>query len=206
MECQGNVVILGGTPRSGKTTLAVQLAKNGYSKISFDYINESIEKGLPEVIIEDNHNQECCAKKLYMFFETMVGGAVTDAKIYSMSTVIDMYDFTPEYVSKLPYQDSIEAYFLGYPDFNIDAIKYNIKYYAQPTDWIAQVDEEYLNEVAERCYIINHKLVTQCKQYGYQFVNTGAGEARIIALNNLYSKIINDYKTKNSMAAESKQA
>lgn len=190
MKNKGKVVIIGGTPRSGKTTLSVRLAKNGFSRISFDHINESIEKGLPEIIIEDNHNQECCSKKLYIFFETMVNNAVNDAKIYGINTVIDMYDFTPEYVSKLPNQKDIEVYYLGYPEFSVEEIKHNIKYYAEPTDWIAQVDDEYLGEVAHRCYEVNQKLVKQCDEYGYQFVDTGAGSDRNMALENLFNKIV----------------
>jgi hypothetical protein len=191
---KGKTIILGGTPRSGKTTLAVLLAKSGFSKISFDHINESIEKGLPEVVIEDSHNQECSAKKLYRFFETMVGCAVTDDEIYGINTVIDMYDFTPEYVSKLPYQESIKVFFLSYPDFTADVIKNNIKHYAQPTDWIAQVDDDYLMEVAERCDLVNQKLVRQCKEFGYELVNTGAGEDRDRVLQSLYQRIIYDNK------------
>ena len=186
---KGKVIIIGGTPRSGKTTLSVRLAKNGFSRISFDHINESIEKGLPEVIIEDRHDQECCANKLHLFFETMVNNAISDAKTYGINTVIDMYDFTPEYVDKLANKQDLEIYFLGYPEFNVDEIKYNIKHYAQPTDWIAQVNDKYLGEVAERCFKVNQKLVEQCNEYGYQFVDTGAGEKREIVLDSLFNKI-----------------
>jgi hypothetical protein len=166
------------------------LAKNGFSKLSFDHIGESIGKGLPEVIIENEHDQECCARKLYKFFETMVGGALSDAEQYGINTVIDMYDFTPEYVSKLPSRELFDAYFLGYPDFSADEIEYNIRHFAQPTDWIAQVNEEYLKEVAQRCYQVNLKLVKQCAEYGYELINTGAGETRDIVLNTLYQRII----------------
>lgn len=189
VELKGKVVIIGGTPRSGKTTLSVMLAKSGFSRISFDTINEAIEKGLPEVVIKDNHNQECCAEKLYLFFETMVGGAVSDACRYGLNTVIDMYDYTPAYVRQLPCTENVDVYFLGYPDFGTADIKYNIKHYAQPEDWIAQVDDEYLAEVAERCDRVNQKLVRQCQKYGFRFVNTGAGDDRNRILQSLYSEI-----------------
>jgi 2-phosphoglycerate kinase len=189
MDGKGKVVILGGTPRSGKTLLSVMLAQNGYSWISLDHINEAIEKGLPEVSLDGSHDQESNAERLYRFFETLVGGVVADAEIYGVNTVIDMYDFTPRYVKKLPFQDKIEVYFLGYPDYNTEQIAYNIRHFAAPTDWIAQVDEDYLREVAERCHRVNQLLVRQCREYGYEFVNTGAGETRDKVLMELFRRI-----------------
>lgn len=187
---QGKVVILGGTPRSGKTSLAVMLARHGFSKLSFDHIGEALHEGLPEVVIDRPHDQECSAEKLYRFFETLVGCAVSDARIYGLSTVIDMYDFTPEYVSKLPGMENLQVFFLGYPGFTVEEIAHNIRHYAEPTDWIAQVDEDYALEVAERCHAVNEKLVRQCRQYGYEFVDTGAGAKRGEVLGGLFNRIM----------------
>jgi hypothetical protein len=189
MTNKGKVVILGGTPRSGKTTLALMLARRGFSKLSFDIFNEAIEKGLPEVVIEDNHDQESCARKLYPFFETIVGGAVDEARRFGLNTVIDMYDYTPEYVSRLPYLADVDVFFLAYPDFDVAEIRTNIRQYAQPEDWIAQVDEEYLTVVAERCDRVNQKLVRQCAEYGFRLVNTGAGGDRDRVLDQLCREI-----------------
>jgi 2-phosphoglycerate kinase len=187
---QGKVVILGGTPRAGKTTLAVNLTRNGFSKISFDSLSEAIRKGFDEVFIEDWTCQEICAEKKYKFFESIIESLVNDAKIYGLNTVIDMYDFLPEYINKLPFQKDIEVYFLAYPDISIGEIKHNIKFYAESTDWIAQVDEEYLDVVAKRCYFINQKLVKQCKEYGYDLINTGVGDERTKTLDKLLNRII----------------
>lgn len=181
---------MGGTPRSGKTTLAVMLAKHGFTKLSFDHIGEAVHDGFPEVVIEQPHDQECSAQKMYRFFETMVRCAVSDAHIYKLSTVIDMYDFTPEYVDRLPDKESLQVFFLGYPGFTVDEIAFNIRHYAEPTDWIAQVDEAYAMEVAARCHAVNDRLVRQCEQYGYEFINTGAGERRREVLNSLFDRIL----------------
>jgi 2-phosphoglycerate kinase len=191
---QGKVVILGGAPRAGKTTLAIQLARHGFNKISFDQLSDALQKGFPEIVIEDQYDQEVCAKKKYAFFESVVESSINDAKIYGLNTVIDMYDFTPEYVSKLPCQKDIEAYFLAFPGLSVDEIRHNIKFYAEPADWIAEVDDDYLTVVAQRCFQVNEKLVRQCEQYGYELVNTGAGDERTKVLNRLFGKIISDKK------------
>ena len=187
---QGRVVIIGGTPRAGKTTLSVRLAHHGFSMLSFDHISEALQQGFPEIQVEDWTDQEVCAKRLYPFFEAMVKYAVGDARLYGVNTVIDMYDYTPEYVSKLPFQDAIEVYYLAYPDFTVPEIRHNIRFYAAPTDWIAQVDEDYLDVVAKRCSMVNEKLVRQCGQYGYRLINTGACSQRTAILDDLFHQII----------------
>ena len=187
---QGKVIIIGGTPRAGKTTLATRLAKNGYSKISFDLVSDALRKGFPD-LINNWTSQEECAQKKYLFFEGLVEGAVNDAKIYGLNTVFDMFDFTPEYVRKLPFQKDIKVFYLSYPGLTADEIRHNIRFYAEPTDWIAQVDEDYLTEVAQRCYLFNKKLLKQCKEYGYELVDTKAGTERTRTLDELFIKIEN---------------
>ena len=186
---QGKVVILGGAPRAGKTTLAIQLARHRFNKISFDYLSDALQKGFPEIIIKDWTDQETCAKKIFSFFESIVESAINDAKIYGLNTVIDMYDFTPEYVSKLPFQKDIEVYFLAYPGLSVVDIRHNIKFFAEPTDWVAQVDDDYLTVVAQRCFQVNEKLVRQCEKFGYELVDTGSGSKRGEVLGALQSKI-----------------
>jgi len=187
---KGKVIIIGGTPRAGKTTLANRLAKNGFSKISFDLVSDALQKGFPNLI--DNWvSQQECAQKKYLFFEGLVEGAVNDAKIYGLNTVFDVYDFTPEYVSRLPFQNDIAVFYLGYLGFSADEIRHNIRFYAEPTDWIAQVDEDYLTEVAQRCYSFNEILLMQCKEYNYEFVDTKAGADREKVLNELFLTITN---------------
>ncbi len=187
---QGRLVILGGPPRAGKTTLAVRLAHHGFNMLSFDHISEALQQGFPEIQVEDWTDQDACAKRLFPFFKAIVKCAVEDARLYGVNTVIDMYDYTPEYVSKLPFQDAIEVYYLAYPDFSVPEIRHIIRVYAAPTDWIAQVDEEYLDVVARRCSMANEKLVRQCGQYGYRLINTGAGSQRTAVLDDLFHQII----------------
>ena len=187
----GKVVLIGGCPRAGKTTLSVILAKKGgYSKVSLDNLSGALHDGFPEIIINDWRDQEEGAIKKFNFFKSFIGSLINEAEIYGLNSVFDMYDFTPEYIEKLPFKDKLEVYFLGFPDISIEEIKYNIKHYAEPTDWIAGVDDEYLEVVAKRIYNFNIKLKEQCQKYSYEFINTGVGENRNISLNLLYDSIM----------------
>lgn len=182
----GKVVILGGNARSGKSTLAYKLINKGFSRISFDNINEAIEEGLKISI--DNISKDL----QFAFFEIIVNKSIEEAKIEDVNTVIDMYDFLPEDINKLENKDNVDVYFLAYPNCNLEEIKYNVIHYAKPTDWISQVDEEYLNLCVKRFCERNEILVKECKKYEMNLIDTMAGEDRDKVLNELLLKIVND--------------
>jgi len=188
---KGRVIILGGCPRAGKTTLAVKLVKSGlgFSKISLDHLSGGLSK-FSEISITDWLDREKVAAKLLEFVQSLLGALLEDAAVYGINYIFDQYDFSPVDIEKLPFKDKLDVYFLGFPDISAEEIKYNIKHYAKPTDWIAGVDEEYLGVVAKRIYDYNIVLKEQCEKYSYRFVNTGVGEERDVVLDSLYEEII----------------
>ncbi len=179
------VVILGGNARSGKSTLAYKLQRNGFNRISFDDLYDSIEEGLGFKVDEldkDIQNR---------FFESIVDKAVLDAEMNHINTVIDMFDFLPEDIYKLKQKDKVEVYFLAYPNCPLEQIKYNVVHYAKPTDWIAQVDEEYLDICVKRFEERNKLLVRECEKYKLPLIDTMDGENREKVLEDLFKRIIN---------------
>lgn len=181
----GKVVILGGNARSGKSTLAYKLAKKGFSRISLDNIESAIEDGL-EISMDD-----LSANKRFNFFENIVNKALEEAELEDVNTVIDMYDFLPEDIDKLKNKDKIEVYFLAYPNCTLENIKYNVIHYAKPTDWIAQVNEGYLDECVRRFDERNKILMSECSKYHMNLVDTKDGDNREKAINELLLKITN---------------
>ncbi len=178
------VVILGGNARSGKSTLAYQLIKNGYNRISFDNIYKAIEEGL-NIKMDDLPN-----KVKFAFFENIVNQSIEEAEIEGINTVIDMYDFLPSDIVKLQNKDKVLTYFLAYPSCGLEQIKFNVIHYAKPTDWIAQVNEEYLNLCVERFYKRNQLLVEECNKYSLNLIDTQSGKNRDFILNELLDEII----------------
>ena len=169
---QGKVILIGGCPRAGKTTLSVKLVKSGlgFSKISLDHFTD--------------HSFE--------FIKTLLENLMEDSEAYGINSIFDYYpdDFTLDDLDKLPFKNKLDMYFLGFPDIPVEEIKYNIKYYAKPTDWIYHCGDDYIGEVAKRIYDYNMKLKEQCEKYSYRFINTGVGEERSVVLNSLYEEII----------------
>lgn len=182
----GKVVILGGNARSGKSTLAYKLISKGFSRISFDNINKAIEEGL-KISMND------IAEDLqFSFFENIVNQSIEEAEIENVNTVIDMYDFLPKDISKLENKDKVDVYFLAYPSCSLKDIKFNVIHYAKPTDWISQVNEEYLDSCVKRFYERNEMLVKECKKYEMHLIDTKDGKDRDKILNDLLFKIVND--------------
>lgn len=180
----GKVVVLGGNARSGKSTLAYMLQKVGFNRISLDLINTYIEDGL------DIKFDDLTEEKQFNIFKTIIDEAVNEANNENINIVIDMYDYLPKDINKLENKNNIETYFLAYPNCTKEEIKYNVVHFAKPTDWIAQVNEEYLNECVERFYDRNQMLVEECKKYNMNLIDTKSGKDRDVVLHKLFSDII----------------
>ena len=179
----GKVVVLGGNARSGKSTLAFMLVKKGFSRISFDNLFDAIENSL-------NVNMDELGDKVkFKLFKNVVEKSLEESKNEDTNIVIDMYDFLPKDINKLKNKDEIEIYFLVYPSCNKEQIKYNVKNYSKPTDWIAQVDEDYLDSCIERFDKRNKLLVKECEKYNMQLIDTKSGKDRNIVLKELLNKI-----------------
>lgn len=180
----GKVVILGGNARSGKTTLAYQLQTKGFNRISFDLLNTYVEDGL------NVDFDELSEEKKFNFFESVVNEALNESENENVNIAIDMYDYLPQDIEKLKNKDKVEVYFLAYPGCTKEEIKYNVVHYAKPTDWIAQVNEDYLNSCVDRFYERNKMLVEECSKYNMTLIDTKSGEDRKIILDDLFNKII----------------
>ena len=180
----GKVVILGGNARSGKSTLSYMLVKKGFSRISFDNIYEITRNSLDIDINELNSG------KKFKLFENIVNLSLEEAKNEDTNIVIDMYDYLPEDIIKLKKYNDLEVYFLAYPNCTKEQIKYNIINYAKPTDWIAQVNEKYLNSCVDRFYKRNKMLVNECKKYNINLIDTKGSKDRNKILKQLLNNIL----------------
>lgn len=180
----GKVVILGGNARSGKSTLSFMLVKKGFSRISFDNIHEILRNSL------DIDINELSEEKKFKLFENVVNLSLDEANNEDTNIVIDMYDYLPEDIKKLSRKEEFEVYFLAYPNCSKEQIKYNLKTYSKPTDWIAQVNESYLNSCVDRFYDRNKMLVKECEKYNMNLIDTKDDGERNKVLNELLNKII----------------
>ncbi len=134
-------------------------------------------------------------KTKFDFFEAVVNEAINESTNEKINIVIDMYDYLPADIDKLKNKDEIEVYFLAYPNCSKEEIKYNVIHYAKPTDWIAQVDKEYLNKCIDRFDKRNKLLLEECEKYDMKLIDTKSGTERDDVLNDLFNKIINQKRS-----------
>ena len=182
----GKLVILGGNARSGKTTLAFKLVKKGFSRISFDNLQAYLEEGL------DIKFDELSDELKFSFLKTIVNKSLEETKNEDTNIVIDMYDYLPHDLEKIPELSKENIYFLIYPNCSKEEIKYNVTHYAKKTDWIAQVNEKYLDECVERFYERNKIILKEFQEYNYRYIDTSCGEKRDLILKKLLAEICND--------------
>ena len=179
----GKLVILGGNARSGKSTLSYMLSKSNYTVISFDILQN---------VVEDIFNisfDEMDEEMRFNFFQNIVNRYIDECENNDLNVVLDMYDYLPKDIDRLENKNKVEVYFLAYPNQSKEEIKYNIIHYAKPTDWITQVNDEYLDSCVDRFYERNIMLVEECKKYNQTLIDTKGKEDRTIVLNDLFNTI-----------------
>ncbi len=179
----GKVIILGGNARSGKSTLAFKLVKHGFSRISLDNIQQFIEDGLKIEFDKLDYDTKL------NFFKNIVDKSLEECETENTNIVIDMYDYLPSDLVKIENIRKTEVYFFAYPNCSKEEIKYNVVHYAKPTDWIAQVNQTYLDECVERFYKRNEILVKECHDYNFKLIDTKSGDERDYVLNRLVLEI-----------------
>lgn len=177
------LIILGGNARSGKTTLSNKLIENNFNYISFDELYDFMKECLNINVDKMNHEDKT---KIFDYIFNRCIEKVNNNENY----IIDMYDFLPKDLCKYQDVDNVEIYFLAYPNCTKEEIKYNVIHYAKPTDWIAQVNEDYLDECVERFDKRNKLLLEECGKYNMVLIDTKSGNNRNTVLNDLYDKII----------------
>jgi len=174
----GQVFLLMGCPRTGKTTLSMRLVRSGYNftRMSGDHLNTFV--GDAEVQSFD--------------FTTLVRELIEDSVTYGVNTVFDCssYDFPLDQVDSLPFKDKLVIYFLGFPDVTPEEIMQSLRQYSKPTDWQNNVSDDQLLRSAGYIYQMNSKLMAFCAEKGYRFINTGIGADRDRALDMLYNEIV----------------
>ena len=181
----GKVVLLGGNARSGKTTVSYELLKHGYKIINFDDLNTYLESGLGIIFDELSKEQQ------FLLFETVINKAIEESQTEDINLCIDMYDYLPSDVIKLKNKDDLKIYFLAYPNCTKEQIKYNVVHYAKKTDWIAQVNETYLEKCVDRFFERNKLLQDECQEYDMKLIDTKLGQERVKILDELVISLLN---------------
>ena len=178
----GNVVIVGGNKRAGKTTLSVLLnRKYGFNYISFDSLLDSIECAFPQM--EDGNDE-----KYMRLLEEMVEKSLSDSRNYGISTLFD-YIFTPSQLDNFKYKDDVQILFLANLDATEENVKTDLVEYSKSYDWPSSATQEDLDRNVSFILRTNELLQQEAHEYGYELVNTSRGENRETIISSLAESI-----------------
>lgn len=173
MNIEKKHIIVSGVSRTGKTlSICRTLAETGhYQHITMDSITQFFEYIFPELEIFDgktwNVEMDKVSEKLIDFLAHLVHTEKYDDLEYRM--LIDMYQLMPEdYVRKIN-KECCKAYFVGYPNANIEEKFRKIRKNETKWDWTRKVNDNELKEKI-KVYIQESQLIqSQCEKYNLPF-------------------------------------
>lgn len=164
-------IILAGTARSGKTTLARRLQKEtGFSLISGDALMCTFEAIYPQLGISHEGKWDDVCKKWEDFIFVYLKHLTTYEHI---PFIFDTFHLMPEQIARLGMHEKYTVAFLGYPGLTAAQKMADIRQYkTEHYDWTAErTDEELTKDVAE--FVERSKWLQQeCTRLSLNFIDT----------------------------------
>lgn len=165
-------IIIGGTVRSGKTTLANLIVQNfKYSKCESDTIVNAFDKVFPELGI--THRNAELARKMYEpFLFEVLNGFCKDLKYANNVTVFPGSQFLPENLSRYEKLDRYIVVFLGINANKPEDLLKTIREHDTENDWTHKTTDQWMLGVCKNIIEESEKLKADCEKYGFYYFNT----------------------------------
>ena len=165
-------ILIGGTVRSGKSTLA-KIIRNEfeYSSVESDIIVSAFEVVFPEIGITHKKPKQTREKYKPFLFE-ILNGFCKDLKYNENVTIFQGSQFLPKDIYEYSKKDMFIVIFLGMCDETPIELMTNIRDMDTKFDWTTKrTDEQLLNDCKN---IINEsfELKNQCKKFGFHYFDT----------------------------------
>lgn len=165
-------IIIGGTVRSGKTTLANLIRdKFNYSKVESDTIVNAFDKVFPEFGI--THKNPKLAREIYEpFLFEVLNGFCRDLKYANNVTVFPGAQFLPENLSRYEKLDKFIVVFLGFDSVKPEELLKAIRDNDTEDDWTHKKDDEWILRFCKNIIDESELIKNECKKYGFNYFNT----------------------------------
>lgn len=165
-------IIIGGTVRSGKTTLANLLRdKFGYSKVESDTIVNAFDKVFPTLGITHKKAEEARINYEPFLFE-ILNGFRRDLKFTNNITIFPGSQFLPENLAKYDKIEDCIVIFLGFDGISEYDLLKSIRANDSENDWTFKKDDEWLLRLCKNIILESDKLKIDCEKYGFYYFNT----------------------------------
>ena len=165
---KGNLIILKGSKRAGKTTVSNYLQKLGYVTLNFDYLLDAYDNSLKD------HTKEM----EFSFFNNLVNYYYNNTINYGQNIVFDIYDFLPSKLKKLDKFSDIYLFILGYPKASIEEIEDCLTIYGENFEWNKQLNQDEIETKAKEIYAYNQILQKECEHEKITLFDVGIKNER----------------------------
>ena len=168
-------IIIAGTVRSGKTTLALNLKNKGYTHYKMD----SIKRGFFEALNISTKNWKVVSKLMIKVINRIIEDSYTDTIANQESIVFDTpYIYTKD-IKKIKDKNVI-IIFLGYSSITKEEVFNNIRKYDKENYWTNELLD---NELLKRCeenIKFSKMLKKECKKNNILYFDTSHNRNKVL--------------------------
>lgn len=169
-------ILIGGSCRSGKTTLSLMLRKEGFNHYKMD----SIKRGLDDNFCKKAENSwKKLSPKMAHLIKTMIDESFTDKTRDIEYYVIDTCHLYPKDIAKLNLKDTV-IIFLGYPNLTIEEKFKMIRENDYDYSWTSFVSDEVIKKGLKLDLKYSKDCKKQCEENNIKFFDTGNNFNEII--------------------------
>ena len=153
-------IILAGSSRAGKTTIALELVKRGYNYYSVD----SIKRGIYNSFIKDREEDW---KKISPNLSLIIKQIILDmptSGTNDLPLVFDSCHLNPIDAYNNLRMEDVAIIFLAYPNISVEEVVSKIRANDKDTYWTKQLSDEKLKEITKRNIEYSKYITEECER------------------------------------------
>lgn len=168
-------VIIAGTARSGKTTLSLMLAKEGFVHYKMD----SIKRGICEAYNLQYDNWLKVSPIMCTIINRMILDNKTDTNYLKEKYLFDTPFIYPKDIEMIDTNDTLVV-FLGYPNISYQENFNNIRKYDKDNYWTSKINDNNLMKFCIENVEFSKYLEQECHIRGIKFFDTSHNREEIL--------------------------
>ncbi len=161
-------IFIGGTSKSGKSTLSNKLKKDIYNHIPLDYFASSFKRNFPINGITSNVVVDSTSSKnLSLFLSRVIEIIDTTNEKF----IIDSAHILPEDINKYLDRNKWDIYYLGYPSIDKESKLKDIRKYETKDDWTYNKSDIELLDIFDKLILLSKKEKEMCDKLNIKYID-----------------------------------
>ncbi len=168
-------VIIAGTARSGKTTLAMMMNKHGFTHYKMD----SIKRGLFETLNLNDNKWENVSPIMCLIINKIIKDNRTDTNYNLEKYLFDTPFIYPSDIEKIDTKDTL-VIFIGYAHISVEEEIRLIRENDKEFYWTTKIDDETLRRWTVENIEYSKFLESECKRLGIKYFDTSFDRDKVL--------------------------